>query len=90
MVAIMMIKTGSDINIPRDIMNLKPFSITYLLKLCEDQNSLLAEVGEQIGRFIAQLSGYEQELYEKDVYIKKLEDELRHTLKATPNKRIVQ
>ena len=72
-----MTKSEADIHIPKNIQDREPFSITDLLNLCEDQNSLSKEEDEQIGQLITQLSGYEQELYEKDVYIKKLEDELR-------------
>jgi hypothetical protein len=60
--------------------------VTDLLKVCEDQNTLLKDDDRQIDRFTAQLSEYEQELYEKDVYIMKLEDELRHALKASNSK----
>ena len=70
-----MIKSEEDIHMPKNIENRNLFSITDLLN--EDQNSLLKEEDRQIERFVAQISGYEQELYEKDVYIKKLEDELR-------------
>lgn len=80
MVAMMTIKSELDIH-TIDIQDRRIFSITNLLKLCEDQNDLLKEEDRQIRLLIAQLSEYEQELYEKDVYINKLEDELRHTLK---------
>jgi len=76
----MTIKSEIDIH-TIDIQDRRIFSITNLLKLCEDQNDLLKEEDRQIGLLIAQLSEYEQELYEKDVYINKLEDELRHTQK---------
>jgi hypothetical protein len=84
-----MIKSEADIHIPKNVQDREPFSITNLLDLCEDQNSLLKEEDKQIGQLIAQLSEYEQELYEKDVYIMKLEDELRQTLKASHKKGIV-
>jgi hypothetical protein len=89
MVAMILIKSEADIHIPKNIQDREPFSITDLPNLCEDQNSLLKEEDEQIGQLITQLSEYEQELYEKDVYIMKLEDELRQTLKASHNKGIV-
>ena len=73
----MIINNKFDINTSRVTLELKPFPIVRLLKLCQDQNTLQAEVDDQIGRFIQQLSGYEQELYEKDVYIRKLEGELK-------------
>jgi len=84
-----MTKSEADIHIPKNIQDREPFSITNLLDLCEDQNSLLKEEDKQIEQLITQLSEYEQELYEKDVYIMKLEVELRQTLKASHNKGIV-
>jgi hypothetical protein len=77
MVGMIMTKSEEDIHMPKNIEDHNLFSITDLLNLCEDQNSLLKEEDRQIERFVAQISGYEQELYEKDVYIKKLEDEVR-------------
>ena len=67
-----------NIKIPENIGDSRLFSVKDLLKLCEDQNNLLKEEDKQIGRFIAQLSEYEQELYEKDSYIEKLEDVLQN------------
>jgi hypothetical protein len=49
------------------------------MTIYEKQSGLLKEEDEQIGRLITQLSEYEQELYEKDIYIEKLEEELRQT-----------
>jgi hypothetical protein len=83
MVAMMMIESDTDVHTPKGIQGRELFSITDLLQLCEDQNNLLREEDEQIGRFIAQLSEYELELYEKDAHIKKLEDELSHTLRGS-------
>jgi hypothetical protein len=77
MVAMMTIKSELDIHSIIDTQDRRIFSMTDILKLCEDQNDLLKEEDRQIGFLIAQLSEYEQELYEKDVHIKKLEDELR-------------
>jgi hypothetical protein len=77
MVAMMTIKSELDIHSIKDTQDRRIFSITDLLKLWKDQNDLLKEEDRQIGVLIAQLSEYEKELYEKDVHIKKLEDELR-------------
>jgi len=82
----MMIKSILDISTTKDIQDRRTFSVTDLLKLCEDQNTLLKDDDKLIERFAAQLSEYEQELYEKDVYIRKLEGELRHVPKATNSK----
>ena len=82
----MMIKSILDIPTTKDIQDRRAFSVTDLLKLCEDQNTLLKDDDKLIERFAAQLSEYEQELYEKDVYIRKLEDDLRHALKASNSK----
>jgi hypothetical protein len=79
----MMIKSKLDILITKDIQDRRAFSVTDLLKLCEDQNTLLKDDDRLIDRFTAQLSEYEQELYEKDVYIRRLEDELRQVLKPS-------
>lgn len=78
-----MIKSESSISVSENNQGhaLEPFSITYLLKLWQDQSSLLAEMDTQIGRFMDQLSGYEQELYEKDSYIRQLEDRLKRAAK---------
>lgn len=81
-----MINSETGILTSKDIQHRNPPSITDLLELCEDQNDLLKEEDRQIGLLIAHLSEYEQELYEKDVYINKLEDELRHTQKESHQK----
>lgn len=78
-----MIKSTLDIPTTKDIQDRRSFSVTDLLKLCEDQNTLLKDEDRLIDRFTAQLSEYEQELYEKDVYIRRLEDELRQVLKPS-------
>jgi hypothetical protein len=65
--------SGLDIHTTKDFEDLGSFSVIELLKLCEDQNSLLRDNDILIKRFAKQLSEYEQELYEKDVYIKELE-----------------
>jgi hypothetical protein len=67
----------------KDIREGTLISITDLVKLCEDQNRLLSEEDRQIGRFITQLSEYEQELYEKDAYNKKLEHKLKQNMKTS-------
>jgi hypothetical protein len=54
-----------------------------LLRLCEDQKNLLRDDDRLIERFFKQLSDYEQELFDKDFYIKELEDELRQTQNAS-------
>ena len=82
----MMIKSTLDIPATKDIQDRGSFSVTDLLKLCEDQNTLLKDDDKLIERLSAQLSEYEQELYEKDVYIRKLEDELRHVPNASNSK----
>jgi len=82
----MMIKSTLNISTTKSIQDRRSFLVTDLLKVCEDQNTLLKDDDRQIDRFTAQLSEYEQELYEKDVYIMKLEDELRHALKASNSK----
>jgi len=81
-----MIKSTLNISTTKSIQDRRSFLVTDLLKVCEDQNTLLKDDDRQIDRFTAQLSEYEQELYEKDVYIMKLEDELRHALKASNSK----
>ncbi|MPZ07946.1 MAG: hypothetical protein GEU26_16280 [Nitrososphaeraceae archaeon] len=81
-----MIKSEADIHIPKNVQDREPFLITNLLDLCEDQNSLLKEEDKQIGQLIMQLSEYEQELYEKDLYIRKLEDDLGQGLKTSNSK----
>ena len=78
-----MIKSKLDIPITKDIQDRRSFSVTDFLKLCEDLNTLLKDDDRLIDRFTAQLSEYEQELYEKDVYIRRLEDELRQVLKPS-------
>jgi hypothetical protein len=78
-----MIESETDINMVKDIREGRLISITDLVKLCEDQNRLLSEEDRQIGRFITQLSEYEQELYEKDAYIKKLEHKLKQNMKTS-------
>ena len=78
-----MIKSKLDTPITKDIQDRRSFSVTDLLKLCEDQNILLKDDDKLIERFALQLSEYEQELYEKDVYIRRLEDELRQVLKPS-------
>lgn len=45
---------------------------------------------EEIGRLVSQLTEYEQELYEKDVYIHKLEYELRRSSKESHFRGIVR
>jgi hypothetical protein len=40
------------------------------------------EEDKRIRRLIVQISEYEQELYDKDIYIEKLENELRQNLIA--------
>jgi len=72
-----MTESEADVKIIKNIRRSRRISVTDLLNLCEDQNRLLKEEDKQIGRFIAQLSVYEQELYEKDVYIKRLEHKLK-------------
>jgi len=81
-----MIKSKLDIPITKDIQVRRSFSVTDLLKLCEDQNILLKDDDKLIEQFALQLSEYEHELYEKDLYIRKLEDELRHVPKASNSK----
>jgi len=78
----MMIESTLNIPTTKGIQDRRSFLVTHLLKLCEDQYTLLIDDDKLIERFAAQLSEYEQELYEKDVYIRKLEDELRHVPKA--------
>jgi hypothetical protein len=78
-----MIKSEIGVHATRVIQDRESFSVTDLLRLCEDQNNLLNEDDKLIEKFTAQLSEYEQELYNKDVYIKELENELRQTLKAS-------
>lgn len=72
-----MTESEADVKIIKNIRRSRRISVTDLLNLCEDQNRLLKEEDKQIGRFIAQLSEYEQELYERDVYIKRLEHKLK-------------
>lgn len=79
----MIIKSGLDLDTPKDIRDLGSFSITELLRLCEDQFNLLKDDDRLIEQFTAQLSEYDQELYDEDVYIKELEDELRQTVNAS-------
>jgi hypothetical protein len=81
-----MIKSKLDIPMTKDIQDQRSFSVTDLLKLCEDQNILLKDDDKLIERFALQLSEYEQELYEKDVYIRKLEYDLRQGPKASNSK----
>jgi len=81
-------KSRLDIHTMKKIQNLGSFSLTDLLQLCKDQNILLKEDDELIGRLVAQLSEYEQELYEKDSYIKKLDNEVRQPLR-TSDKEVV-
>lgn len=57
-----MIKSIFDIPTTKDIQDRRAFSVTDLLKLCEDQNILLKDDDKLIERFAAQLSEYEQEL----------------------------
>ena len=76
-----MIKSKLDITTTKDIQDRRSFSVTELLRLFEDQNNLLKNDDRLIERF-ADLSEYEQELYDKDVYIRELENELRQTLNA--------
>jgi hypothetical protein len=77
MVIILTIKSETNIQ------GSEPLSVANLLKLCANQDSLLQVEDKEIGRLITQLSDYEQELYEKDIYIEKLENELRQTLKTS-------
>lgn len=81
-----MIESTLGIPITKDIQDQRSFSVTDLLKLCEDQNILLKDDDKLIERFTAQLSEYEQELYEKDLYIRKLEDDLGQGLKTSNSK----
>lgn len=82
----MMIKSKLDIPITKDIQDRILLSVTDLLKLCKDQNILLKDDDKLIERFALQLSEYEQELYEKDLYIRKLEDDLGQGLKISNSK----
>ena len=82
MMGMTMIKSKLDITTTKDIQDRRSFSVTELLRLFEDQNNLLKNDDRLIERFAAQLSEYEQELYDKDVYIRELENELRQTLNA--------
>ena len=72
----------------KDTQDIGSFSVTELLRLFEDQNNLLKNDDRLIERFAAQLSGYEQELCDKDVYIRELKDELRQTLKASNSREV--
>lgn len=81
-----MIKSGLDIHTTQDNEDLGSFSVTELLKLCGDQNNLLRDDDILFEQFAKQLSEYEQELYDKDVYIMELEDELRQSLEASNSK----
>lgn len=81
-----MVKSKLDISTTKDIQDRRSFSVTDLLKLCEDQNTLLKDDDKLIERFTSQLSKYEQELYEKDLYIRKLEDDLGQGLKTSKSK----
>jgi len=81
MMGMTMIKSRLDITTTKDIQDRRSFSVTELLRLFEDQNNLLKNDDRLIERF-ADLSEYEQELYDKDVYIRELENELRQTLNA--------
>ena len=83
MVGLILIKSGLNIHITKDNEDLGSFSVTDLLKLCEDQNNLLRDDDILIERFAKQLSEYEQEMYDKDVYIKELEGRLRQSLEIS-------
>lgn len=76
-------KSGLDIHTTKGFQDLRSCSVTDLLKLCEDRNSLLRDDDRLIERVVEQLSEYEQVLYDKDVYIKELEDELIQTQNAS-------
>lgn len=76
MVIILMIRSETDVQ------GSDSLSITGFVKPFEDQRNLLdieQEEDELIGRFKARLAEYEQELYKKDVCVKKLENKLRQT-----------
>jgi hypothetical protein len=90
MVGMMKTKSELDIHTTNDIQYLGSFSVTDLLNLCKDQNTLLKDDDKLIERLTSELSEYEQELYEKDVYIKKLEDELRQAVIASNSKENLQ
>jgi hypothetical protein len=78
-----MINSGVDANTTRNIQGLGSFPMIELLRLCEDQKNLLRDDDRLIERIFKQLSEYEQELFDKDFYIKELEDELRQTQNAS-------
>jgi hypothetical protein len=77
MVIILTIKSETNIR------GSKSLSVNNFLKPCANQDRLLQEEDKELGRLITQLSEYEQELYEKDVYIHKLEYKLRRSLKES-------
>ena len=81
-----MFKSNIDIHTTKDIQDLGTLEMTELLKLYKVQNNLLRNDDVLIERFTLQLSEYEQELYENDVYITKMEDKLEQVLKASRNK----
>jgi hypothetical protein len=76
-----MIKSGLDIRIAKD--DFRTFSVSDLVKLCENQNDLLNDDDRLIERLTTQLSEYVQELYDKDIHIGKLEYELRRTQRVS-------
>ena len=82
----MRIKSEPHVHATKIIQNHGSFSVTDLLKLCENQINLLRDDDLLIGRMTARLSEYEQELYDKDVYIKELENELKHSHEASNSK----
>ena len=76
-----MIKSGLDIRIAKD--ELGTFSVTDLVKLCENLNDLLIDDDRLIERLTTQLLEYEQDLYDKDIQIGKLGYELRRSQRVS-------